>query len=101
MPNAPLSPDTRAILAAIERVHADTQAQISVLTQEIERLKDAFPDGKTVEHRLYHERVMDRHYRWDKMKHSLMTQFLGWGGLGLIGWVLYALVEFVKAEIKK
>lgn len=101
MPNAPLSPDTRAILAAIRQSQEDTKAQIAVLAARVERLEEAFPDSDPAGHRIYHERLIDKRERWDDVKHRLVMHIAGWGALGLIGWIVYVLWEAVKMEVRK
>lgn len=81
---------------AIKHASSETLEDI----REIKRtLSDAFPDGDSTAHRMYHEKVMRtldaRERFWEDMRASLAK----WGLIGAAGFACTALWIYFKAKV--
>lgn len=107
-PLAPLSPDTKAIIAALRETKDDTNRQIGLILEaqrklqtEVSGIAKGFPDGDPDSHRRYHESVMEWSELRNKMIREALVKAAQVGGVGAIGWILYALYMAAKMEILK
>lgn len=104
----PLSPDTQAIIKAVRETKGDVERQIAVMLRAQQRLqadvtalRNGFPGGDPDSHRRYHESVIEWRELRNKMIREALVHAAKIGGIGAIGWVVYALWTALKMEVIK
>lgn len=92
----------QAVSAALK---AHEQHLMTHMDKQFDLLKksfsEAFPDGDPHGHRIAHEKQIKTATGWDRMKSDVVSKFLT-GGLWIAaGWLLLAVWESFKHEVKK
>lgn len=93
----PLSEDAIAIIKAVREV----EERITVIQERQARIMQGFPDGDPDSHRRYHESVIEWRELRNQMVKSALIQAAKVGGVGAIGWILYAAWVAFKMELMK
>lgn len=62
---------------------------------------DAFPGGDPHGHRIAHEKAIRDATGWDRMKTEVISKFLTAGLWVAAGWLLFAVWEAFKHEVRK
>ena len=103
-----LSPDTRAILAALRDQDDKSKQQINSILASQRKLQDevtsisrGFPDGDPDSHRRYHESVIEWRELRNKMVREALIKAAAVGGIGGIGWIAYAVWTALKMEVMR
>lgn len=96
-----LSPDTRAIIAALRETKGDVDRKMDEVINEVKELRRGFPDGDPDAHRRYHETVIEWRETRNLMVKAALTHAAKVGGVAGAGWVLYALWAALKMEITR
>lgn len=94
-----LSPDTRAIIAALRETKGDVDRKMDEMINEVKELRRGFPDGDPDAHRRYHETVIEWRETRNLMVKAALMHAAKVGGVAGAGWVLYALWTALKMEI--
>lgn len=68
-------------------------------TQEL--IKSAFPNGDTAAHRIAHEAQIKRSDRWEAMKAEFITKAFTGGMYAAGAFLLVALWEYIKVELRR
>lgn len=96
-----LSPDTRAILAALRETKGEVDQKMNEVIAEMKELRRGFPDGDPDAHRRYHESVIEWRETRNMMVKAALMHAAKVGGVAGTGWVLYALWTALKMEITR
>lgn len=97
----PLSDDAIAIITAVRETTADLEQKIATMQAQQETILAGFPGGDPDSHRRYHETLIEWRELRNRMVKEALIQAAKVGGLGAIGWILYALWQAFKMEIMK
>ena len=96
-----LSPDTRAIIAALRETKGEVDRKMDEVITEMKELRRGFPDGDPDAHRRYHESVIEWRETRNMLVKAALTHAAKVGGVAGAGWVLYALWMALKMEITR
>lgn len=66
-----------------------------------EMIKSAFPDGDPHGHRRAHEQEIKDAAGWSRLKADLLSKILTGGVWAGVVWIMFAIIEAIKQEIKK
>ena len=103
----PLSVETQAILAAIEKASSSQNAQIQALfkehehmAREITEIKRGFPGEDIDGHRRYHEAVIASIDRRNIIYGNIVEKILTGGVLGVAAWLFYVIAQSAVETLK-
>lgn len=96
-----LSPDTKAIIAAVRETKGDVDRKMNEVIDEVKELRRGFPDGDPESHRRYHESIIEWRETRNRMVKEALLHAAKVGGLAGACWVLYALWVALKMELMR
>lgn len=96
-----LSPDTKAIIAAVRETKGDVDRKMNEVIDEVKELRRGFPDGDPDSHRRYHESIIEWRETRNRMVKEALLHAAKVGGLAGACWVLYALWVALKMELMR
>lgn len=96
-----LSADAMAIIKAVHETAVAMQARLSAIEDQQELLLRGFPSGDVDGHRRFHESLIEWRELRNKMVKEALIHAAKVGGIGAIGWVMYAIWQTMKMEITK
>lgn len=92
----------KALSKAIDRMETNLDRKLKDSTREIKTfIKTAFPEEDLEAHKRAHETQIVSAKRWGELKSKFIEKAFTTGALAAVGFVVLALWETFKAEVKK